>query len=561
MPRIPIYQQQLTPNPTGTNPSFRSDPVAQGLSRLGQGVANLGEAKAREQYRDQVLQEREAEKARAENERKQEIEARIKAAVRNAQFDSGIRRYLLDAQTQTTPGADKFTDNFYSEFDKSAAAYEEAAGSETEKNLVRAHIASAREVFGSSAMTFEANERARNYGRQIDDGVETSAKTVLQNPEDFERNMGMWASTIKALPVAPEARDAMLDQARGKLANNAVMGMIEKNPMTDITQTSAWRALTDTEQQKAKNLITARRSDLEGKRTAEAIIGAAQQAVSGMILGDGSNIDIPAAKEAAAKAARARGVELTNERRLQLDSHVERVVADRERDFKRGRDAMMGAVFSDLDANGGDYQAVVAAHPWLSSTDTETRTRVNEYAGNVATGKTRETDWQVFGALTDNPGLLKQTNLDSIKDRLNTREFQQLKKLQQDIVDPTHEQNMLDNKAIVTRLLTEAGYKEKSEKGDQFFSLLQTAINQELSITGKKKVPQERVKELAAELVREDITSKGFFWDSKQEGFAIEVPDDMRGKIGEALQAEGIEPNDYNILQAYRAKLRRDNGQ
>lgn len=269
MPQIPIYRQRSTPSAGGSNPSMTADPAVQGLSQLGQGMARYGTQQMREAKSNQ------------------EASDRIQAAVLASKFDAGMYQHLQDAQAKAAPGADKFTDNFYSEFEKSAGAYETAAGSEFVKNMVRSHIAGSRESFGRSAMSFEATERARNYGRQIEDGLDTSAKTVYANPQEFERQMGLWSSTISATPIPPEARTALMENARKKVAWSAVTGMLDKMPAEAITNSSAWRALDAGEQAKARSFI-----DSQSKRAA------AQQATASIMSEHGGDM------KTALKAAR-----------------------------------------------------------------------------------------------------------------------------------------------------------------------------------------------------------------------------------------------------------------
>jgi hypothetical protein len=118
------------------------------------------------------------------------------------------------------------------------------------------------------------------------------------------------------------------------------------------------------------------------------------------------------------------------------------------------------------------------------------------------------------------------------------------------------EQNIQTTHTLVQGMLNEAGYKKNEKKEAKFFSLLQTAIDQELAGSGKQKLPQDRIKELAADLLVKDVTSKGVLFDSKATGFDVEVPASERPKIEAALRDQGLPVNDYNVLQAYRRTLR-----
>lgn len=296
----------------------------------------------------------------------------------------------------------------------------------------------------------------------------------------------------------------------------------------------------------------------QASQTANVAIENAAAVVGAAPLEVGKSLDVPALKEQAVARVEAVVGKLEATQRLQVETAVEKQVADKERDFKRSVDNDMAAGFDILRKNGGDYQALVRDQPALvQRVGPAGAQKFNEYAGVEATGGNRATDWQAYNALISDPKTLASTNLNALSDKFNAREFQQLQQLQQKIqTNPQAQDNIMGDKALVDSMLKTSGVRD-DKKEAQFYSLLQQAIDQELAATGKKALTQERKKELAADLLVQEITKKGTLWDSKEKAFLIEIPPAEKIKIELALQENGMPVTDYNVLRAYRNKLNR----
>lgn len=574
MAKIPIYQQRVAPNGQGAAANMQGarfiSGEGQGFDAIASGLDKIAGAVERGEQVDFAL-----EKDRIET------EGRIHYASMSSDFDSKMRERLDTLKTSAQPGAPGFRDSYLSEFDKLKQETLQNAPSQYAKQLLAAHLARSREAMGREAFQFQTVEYQRNLGQQFDEGVKKDAAMVYANPAAFESAMGKWGMAADGFKGEPAIRAKLREIARNDLAKNAVLGWIDKNPryaaqyMEGIIGDANAPAIVDVQvdggatvrlpvgmldqKDRLQLLEHARQKskETEAKVVSSVMIVAAQDAVAkaGMLPND--TINLPAAKAAAVKAARESGVSLTPEQVLQLEGQVEKVAADRERDTQRARDASVAGVFQMLDQNGGDYQAAVRDAPWIATAPTEIRTRINDYAGKVATGATRPTDWQAYNALVADPATLKATNLDAMADKFSAQELKQLKAAQKKLIeDPAEEQNIVGTHALVKGMLDEAGFKKNEKKQAQFFSLLQQAVDQELQASGKKSLPQTRIREIASDLLVKEITSRGVLWDSKDEAFEIKVPDTERPKIEAALRAQGLPVNDYNVLSAYRRKLK-----
>lgn len=289
---------------------------------------------------------------------------------------------------------------------------------------------------------------------------------------------------------------------------------------------------------------------------------AAEAAVQRQRIGVDLTVDISKAKDDAIAAAESKlGRPLDEIQRQQIESSVERAANVRERDRKRDQDNVAQAVLDLLDENGGDYQAVRAAMPGeLDKLPREVQQRMQGYAGQVATGQTRETDWVVYAQLVENPQTLAAVNLPALRDKFSAAEYAQLTKLQEAgrKADPgMADQTIQGDMAVVKGLMREANISGK-DKEAQFFSVLQREMDVRRASTGQKSLKQEEVKALAADLLTREITHKGVLWDTKTPAFQIEVPVAERAKIVAALNAAGMPVNDSTVLRAYRNKLNRN---
>jgi hypothetical protein len=319
----------------------------------------------------------------------------------------------------------------------------------------------------------------------------------------------------------------------------------------------AFDALPFEQQQRVQAHYDSQFKQQQASKTAGIAIESAASVVGAAPLSAESSLDIPALKAQAVAIAEERlGQKLDAQQRLNVENNVEKQASDKERDFKRSVGNDMAAGFDILRKNGGDYQALLRDNPALvQRVGPEKAAELNRFAGQEATGGNRDTDWQAYNDLLNDPKTLAATNLDSLASKFNSKELAQLQKLQQHLrTTPQAEDNILGDKALVGSMLKSAGVTD-DKKEAQFYSLLQQAIDQELAATGKKALTQERKKELAADLLVQEVTSKGVLWDSNEKAFLVQIPPQEKVKIQAALQEAGMPVNDYNVLRAYRNKL------
>lgn len=206
MPRIPTYEQQLVPN---VNP---------GASRAARSIAGDGLQLAGRQVVDYAKEQL-------------DTEGRIWAATASSQADLDMTAHLQEFQQAAKPGAPNFTPEFLKSYDEYAEGALKNAPSNFARNLLAANIARSREAYGRAAMVWEASERTRYTGEQIDTGVQNSAKLTYNNPDLFDQEMGKWESTIRGSAIDEASKSKLRDLARKNLAWSTVTGRIDRDPM------------------------------------------------------------------------------------------------------------------------------------------------------------------------------------------------------------------------------------------------------------------------------------------------------------------------------------------
>lgn len=227
MARIPVYEQRVTPNAAGAPATMQPGRVmstGEGFSAVGAGLDRVAQAMERGEQVDFAL-----EKDRIET------EGRIWAATAASQADLDMAGFLQKHQETAKPGAPEFTPGFLKGYDEYADGALKNAPSQFARQMIGQHLARSREAYGKAAMMFEANERMRYQGQQIDDGVQMSANLVGANPAWFDQEMGKWGSTISSAALPEAAKQKLRDMARKSLVNAAVVSWINRNPANAAT--------------------------------------------------------------------------------------------------------------------------------------------------------------------------------------------------------------------------------------------------------------------------------------------------------------------------------------
>lgn len=230
MARIPVYQQQITPGAPGAPLSARGQAVVgtgAGVAAIGQGLERIAGAMERREIVDAQI-EREAFDAERD---RIVTEGRVWAATAASRFDLDLTDYAQRARTSASPGAPGFVPDFMQNVDALAKQTLETAPTQFARDQLAPMLTRSREQFGRQAIAFEAGERARYTGQQLEEGVRASSTLVFANPGLFADEIGKWNSTISAAaPLGAEGQAKVREFARSQLVNAAVTGWIDRNP-------------------------------------------------------------------------------------------------------------------------------------------------------------------------------------------------------------------------------------------------------------------------------------------------------------------------------------------
>lgn len=237
MARIPIYQQQLVPNAArGGGRISGGGGTGAGLQALGAGLDRMAGALERREEVDTAL---EGQALQMERERI-ETEARVWFAKSSSEADLAMTEHLQKTQQVAKPGAPGFTPDFLKSYDEYSGEAVKNAPSQLARQMMQGHLQQSREAFGRAALVWEAGERARYTGQQVDEGVQSSAKLVYGNPEWFEREIGKWTATVNGADIDEQAKEKLRDANRGTLVGAAVKGWIDQNPTAAHTILKDW---------------------------------------------------------------------------------------------------------------------------------------------------------------------------------------------------------------------------------------------------------------------------------------------------------------------------------
>ena len=555
MPKIPVYEQQTTP---GGTLSFNADSGGQALTR---GLASLAGGAQQTARNLQYAQEVTKRKAVADD----MTAAHLAMTTASAHWSQYSTKTQVDTEGDPTGTWDRMAGEYKKYGEELVATAKTPEG----KAYLSAEVAQLGASLYERMAPWEANRAVEYRGSLYAQSIDQQRIAVRADPRLYEQVLEQQAVALNAASLPPAVREKLWLATKEQIAASAVESLIEQNPWQaekalraapGKSGSAAVEGLSPEARERALDKAGTEKDRRAEQGIANMLVSTVRPLVSSMPIGPGDMVDLAAAKGRAIEVARRQVGELSAEHIVRIENYVESVARDREQQVRRGRESALATAMDQVDANGGDVEALIASDPKvLDGLDRDGRERLNRYAGLVATGATRLTDWKSYGELIEDPRLLASVNLESMRDRFSAREFTQLKDAQAKLLtDPTEEQNIVVTSSLLKGMLKEAGVGKNDQKSQaRFYSLLQQAVDQKLAATGKKKLPQTRIKELAEDLLVREVTSRGVLWDSRDEAFEIEVPPAERVKIAAALDAQGLPVTEYNVLTAYRAKLRK----
>lgn len=292
-----------------------------------------------------------------------------------------------------------------------------------------------------------------------------------------------------------------------------------------------------------------------------ASVAAATAAVAGQNIGatDQVNTDVATA-QAIEAVQRQLPIPMTDVQRQQVVMQVNQQARIREAQRKDEQGRTVSSFADTLDQNGGNLQAAIASNPQgYASLPRDQRDWMNKYAGEVATGGTRQTNWQVYAELTGNPKGLAGVNLEALKYQLGRDQYDQLRRMQKQSLKEQQEgkkDTFMGDKDAVKQYMAANKISLSDAEEAKLFSAIEQDWQNTQAMSGKKFLTVDERNRVIANNLTKYVTQRGFLWDSKQYGYQItEVPAAEQAQITAALMLKGIPVTSANVLRYYRQGL------
>lgn len=544
MAKLEFYRQQVVPRiatpstrglaAVGAQAVETAESVTRGIAALGQLTADLDELRVEDAYNK--LRERQTD------------------LMMNPETGFSSKK-AADAV------APDFMSQYSGDFDK--AIEEVAAGlpSNRQKELFRRRAQMAKSEYDDSLMRHVLRETDQYRDNVYRGAVATETNTAALN----------WRDPAKvADSVGRIAKNTAMWADRNGITGDALMAAQMDN-LAAIHTAVVTSALDAGDVEYAAKYIDQNRNtiradklaDLEGKVTKETDMRVSARIADDVISSFGGRIPTETEVRQAVRERAGDNVgvrdDATQEALAQLGSMI--------RDKQRREDDLLGSVYRQLEANGGNYMALPAST--RAAIPGDKIGVVRNFADSLRSGKKVETDWDAYYKLRTDPKLLSQTNLIALRPVLDEPEFKELTALQakaneQPDVTQTEVQTI---KQRMDMRLAEMGVDPTPKQGTKSskrvakaWSMLDANIvSREVSL-GRKLTPEERNAEIdrlfASAEVRGSIFGTNavamFELEPGQEVLTVEIPAFDRAQITRALRASGKEVTEENIQFYYK---------
>ena len=141
------------------------------------------------------------------------------------------QKELNDRQQSAEPGAENFTGQTLEDFDEYSAKVQETAPSGIAKQFIAERLAAYRTQLALTALGYEAVEKSRHTVDTVENSIESGRIQARQDPDRFGELLAERLATIDALRLDPEAKRSLRESAQQTIARDAVIGMIDANPV------------------------------------------------------------------------------------------------------------------------------------------------------------------------------------------------------------------------------------------------------------------------------------------------------------------------------------------
>jgi hypothetical protein len=228
MPRIPIYQRQVTPGVGvpqarfSAGPGVDFTPIARGLSDIAQAVGRREDIDAREQ------QQRAAEMQRAIQEQ-QRNEAMVLLAEKVSEGRQAFTERIAQAKLGADEAAAGLTEAVLKDFTKWQEDAERAVPA-VARPVLKQRLAALRTEVHSEAFGYEMGARYRGIERTYVTGLDSDRRTVAVNPSAMPETAAQRLAILKTLALPADLKARLKQKTIDELATDAALGLVEREP-------------------------------------------------------------------------------------------------------------------------------------------------------------------------------------------------------------------------------------------------------------------------------------------------------------------------------------------
>lgn len=201
-------------------------------------------------------------------------------------------------------GALGFTEDQVRQFDEAADALIDSAPSRRARSRIEQSLTAFRPAIQQEAISFESGARTSQRRGIIESSVDRASADLVSRPGLFQTVTADTLAAIDSSLLPPTIKDAVMKEARRKLALSAVQGTIEQNPSLAIAQLNKGSFDDFLDGPSKAALINRAQSEIRSRNA---------QAAIGIAIARGKIEDIAAAAQSGNKEALAKSQRITRD--------------------------------------------------------------------------------------------------------------------------------------------------------------------------------------------------------------------------------------------------------
>jgi hypothetical protein len=209
MPRVPIYEQRMSPSgPLGPGPQPDTAIAARALPALAGGLDTLGAAL----------------------EQRREEDAAAWSAKTLAEAQSEWTQSLIKRKQEAPAGAPNFTPQLLTDFDAYAKKTVQMAPTRHTRQFLEQRFAALRGSLASDALAFEAASASAHATDIAKQSIDSARNELQVRPDVFNERLAERAALIDSMRLPAVRKQELTEHAVRSMSHDAVLGLIQRDP-------------------------------------------------------------------------------------------------------------------------------------------------------------------------------------------------------------------------------------------------------------------------------------------------------------------------------------------